>query len=68
MLLILVTDQLGNIPLFITALERVTPGLRTRGPGRAAIIGDRAADGPRIDRGIDRHDHERRAGFFSAAV
>ncbi len=30
MLLILVTDPLGNIPLFITALERVAPARRTR--------------------------------------
>ncbi len=30
LLLILVTDPLGNIPLFITALERVAPARRTR--------------------------------------
>lgn len=30
LILILVTDPLGNIPLFITALERVTPGRRVR--------------------------------------
>lgn len=29
-ILILVTDPLGNIPLFITALERVAPGRRVR--------------------------------------
>jgi MarC family membrane protein len=30
LILILVTDPLGNIPLFITALERVAPGRRVR--------------------------------------
>jgi len=30
LVLILVTDPLGNIPLFITALERVSPARRTR--------------------------------------
>jgi len=30
LLLVLVTDPLGNIPLFITALERVAPARRTR--------------------------------------
>lgn len=30
MILILVTDPLGNIPLFITALERVAPARRSR--------------------------------------
>jgi len=30
LLLILVTDPLGNIPLYITALERVAPARRTR--------------------------------------
>jgi MarC family membrane protein len=30
LILILVTDPLGNIPLFITALERVAPGRRTK--------------------------------------
>lgn len=30
LLLVLVTDPLGNIPLFITALERVSPARRTR--------------------------------------
>lgn len=30
LILILVTDPLGNIPLFITALERVAPARRVR--------------------------------------
>ncbi len=55
LILILVTDPLGNIPLFITALERVVPGRRTKvilrevavafGILLLAMVGGRAALG-----------------------